>query len=124
MNPSTIEKLEGLSERLEELSSLLADAGVIADQERFRRRFVDWEDYNRTASEPIDRAELEDGDYLLRWGEAPGEDSPPAGAGCRYCHFAKPSEAARLIGSLTLETVESFRADGNLNLYYLLRNES
>ncbi len=36
MNPSTLDKLEGLSERLEELSSLLADAGVIADQERFR----------------------------------------------------------------------------------------
>jgi peptide chain release factor 1 len=36
MNPSTLEKLEGLSERLEELSSLLADATVIADQRRFR----------------------------------------------------------------------------------------
>ena len=36
MNPSTFEKLEGLGERLEELSSLLADASVIADQERFR----------------------------------------------------------------------------------------
>ena len=36
MNPSTLEKLEGLSERLEELSSLLADADVIADQQRFR----------------------------------------------------------------------------------------
>jgi peptide chain release factor 1 len=36
MNPSTVEKLEVLSDRLEELSSLLADAGVIADQERFR----------------------------------------------------------------------------------------
>jgi len=36
MNPTTIEKLEVLSDRLEELSSLLADAGVIADQNRFR----------------------------------------------------------------------------------------
>ena len=36
MNPSTIEKLEVLSDRLEELSSLLADASVIADQDRFR----------------------------------------------------------------------------------------
>jgi protein subunit release factor A len=36
MTPSTLNKLEVLSERLEELSSLLADAGVIADQERFR----------------------------------------------------------------------------------------
>ncbi len=37
MNPSTLEKLDGLSERLEELSSLLADASVIADQVRFRK---------------------------------------------------------------------------------------
>jgi len=36
MNPSTLEKLEGLSDRLEELSSLLADADVISDQTRFR----------------------------------------------------------------------------------------
>ncbi len=36
MNPATVEKLEVLSDRLEELSSLLADAGVIADQDRFR----------------------------------------------------------------------------------------
>jgi SAM-dependent methyltransferase len=119
--------LRAMAKRLAPGGLMAVTFWQFADQERFRRRFVDWEDYSRTASEPIDRAELEDGDYLLRWGEAPGEDSPPAGAGCRYCHFAKPSEAARLIGSLTLETVESFRADGadgNLNLYYLLRNES
>jgi peptide chain release factor 1 len=36
MNPSTLQKLEVLSERLEELSSLLADAEVINDQDRFR----------------------------------------------------------------------------------------
>jgi len=36
MNPSTLQKLEVLSERVEELSSLLADAGVISDQDRFR----------------------------------------------------------------------------------------
>ena len=36
MNPSTLQKLEVLSERVEELSSLLADAGVINDQDRFR----------------------------------------------------------------------------------------
>jgi peptide chain release factor 1 len=36
MNPSMLTKLETLSERLEELSSLLGDPGVIADQDRFR----------------------------------------------------------------------------------------
>ncbi len=36
MKPSILAKLENLSERLEELSALLADAGVISDQKRFR----------------------------------------------------------------------------------------
>jgi len=36
MNPSMQHKLEGLCERLEEVSSLLGDPDVIADQERFR----------------------------------------------------------------------------------------
>lgn len=36
MKPSILAKLENLSERLEELNALLADAGVIADQKRFR----------------------------------------------------------------------------------------
>jgi hypothetical protein len=78
---------------------------------------MDWEGYNRSATEPIDPADLEPGDYLLRWGET----------ACRYCHFADPSEAARLVESLQLENVESFRADGasgDLNLYYLLRKKS
>ncbi|MGI9333932.1 MAG: peptide chain release factor 1 [Gammaproteobacteria bacterium] len=36
MNHSTMAKLEGLAERLEEVSALLGDASVIADQNRFR----------------------------------------------------------------------------------------
>ncbi|MDX1435100.1 MAG: peptide chain release factor 1 [Gammaproteobacteria bacterium] len=36
MNPSMLDKLDGLSERLEEVSSLLGDPEVIADQPRFR----------------------------------------------------------------------------------------
>ncbi len=36
MKPSILGKLENLSERLQELSALLADGGVIADQNRFR----------------------------------------------------------------------------------------
>ena len=36
MKPSILGKLENLSERLQELSALLADSGVIADQKRFR----------------------------------------------------------------------------------------
>ncbi len=36
LKPSILAKLENLSERLEELNALLADAGVIADQKQFR----------------------------------------------------------------------------------------
>ncbi len=36
LKPSILSKLENLSERLEELNALLADAGVIADQKQFR----------------------------------------------------------------------------------------
>lgn len=37
MNPSINNKLESLTLRLEEINALLADPGVIADQERFRK---------------------------------------------------------------------------------------
>jgi SAM-dependent methyltransferase len=110
--------LESLGERLTPDGLMAVTFWQFADHERFRRRFMDWEGYNRSASEPINPTDLEDGDYLLRWGEE---------AGCRYCHFADPSEAARLVESLQLENVESFRADGasgDLNLYYLLRKKS
>jgi len=36
VKPSILSKLENLSERLQELSALLADSGVISDQKRFR----------------------------------------------------------------------------------------
>ena len=36
MNPSVISKLEHLKDRYEELEALLSDAGVIADQDKFR----------------------------------------------------------------------------------------
>ncbi len=36
MNPSVINKLEHLKDRYEELEALLSDAGVIADQDKFR----------------------------------------------------------------------------------------
>jgi SAM-dependent methyltransferase len=106
--------LESLKQRLAPDGLMALTFWQFADHERFRRRVMDWEEYNRSASEPIDPANLEPGDYLLRWEET----------ACRYCHYADPSEAAKLVESLNLEVVESFRADGagsNLNLYYLLR---
>jgi len=109
--------LGSLGQRLTPDGLMAVTFWQFADHERFRRRFMDWEEYNRSASESIDPAELEPGDYLLRWGET----------ACRYCHFADPSEAARLVESVNLEVVESFRADGaggDLNLYYLLHKKS
>ena len=109
--------LESLEQRLAPDGMMALTFWQFADHERFRRRFVGWEEYNRSASEPVDPATLEPGDHLLRWEET----------GCRYCHYAAPDEAAELVGSLNLEVVESFRADGaggDLNLYYLLRKRS
>jgi len=109
--------LESLKQRLAPDGLMALTFWQFADHERFRRRVMDWEEYNRSASEPIDPANLEPGDYLLRWEET----------ACRYCHYADPSEAAKLVESLNLEVVESFSADGaggDLNLYYLLRKES
>jgi hypothetical protein len=109
--------LDSLERRLAPDGLMVMTFWQFAGHERFRRRFMDWEEYNRSASEPIDAAALEPGDYLLRWEET----------GCRYCHYAEPSEAAKLVESVDLEVVESFSADGaggNLNLYYLLRHRS
>jgi SAM-dependent methyltransferase len=84
---------------------------------RFRRRLVAWDDYNRRAARPIDPAELEPGDHLLRWGDA------DAGI-VRYCHFANVEETDALTEGLDLERVDAFRADGregDLNRYLVLR---
>ncbi|MGS0730484.1 PCRF domain-containing protein, partial [Shewanella sp. 0m-11] len=51
MKDSVIRKLEGLLERNEEVLALLSDAGVIADQERFRalsKEYSQLEDVVRT----------------------------------------------------------------------------
>lgn len=82
---------------------------------RFRERIVPWEEHNRTAETPIDPAQLERGDHLLRWGE---------GEGVRYCHFADEAEVARLLTGLPAERVADFESDGRegtLNRYLVLR---
>ena len=60
--------------------------------ERFQRRLVPWEEYNRGAARVVDPAELEPGDYLLAWGES--------GESLRYCHYADASETEQLVESL------------------------
>ena len=114
---------------LQELKLHLAPGALVAvsfwqfaARDRWRRRIVPWEVYNRLAPEPVDRAQLEDGDYLLAWGELVGAGGVGE-ASLRYCHFADPEEAGRLVDGSGLEIVESFVSDGetgDLNLYYLL----
>ena len=90
-----------------------------ADDERFERRRWSWEELDSGSPTRIDPAQLEDGDWLLIWGERSA--SVPA---VRYCHHASPEEAARLVADLPLELIETFRADGRsgkLNLYVVMR---
>ena len=107
----------------------LAPGGILAvsfwqfgGRQRFRSRTVAWSTYNRGADEPIDSRDLEEGDVLLAWGQEPaGHDRLPP---VRYCHWAPPEEAERLLAEAPLEPLASFRADGkagDLNLYRLLR---
>lgn len=107
---------------------LLAPGGLLAvsfwqfgDRERFRRRVVGWEEYNRAAAEPIDTSDLEPGDLLLAWGEEGRAGGSPA---VRYCCWTPPAEADRLLAGLPLESAAAYSADGasgDLNLYRLLR---
>ncbi len=77
MKPSIRSKIDGLAERLEEINALLADPGVIADQNRFRALsqehaqlspLIDaWQEY-RQLQEEIDNARgmLKDEDPEIR----------------------------------------------------------
>lgn len=105
----------------------LAPGGLLAvsfwqfgERQRFRRRSVPWEEHNRHAAEPIDLADLEPGDRLLRWGE---ESGGPGAAAVRYCHWTPPAEVDQLLTGLPLAVADGFSADGasgDLNLYRTL----
>ncbi len=114
---------------LRRAARLLASGGLLAvsfwqfgDRARFRRRVVPWEEYNRTAAEPIDASDLEPGDRLLTWGTPDAAGSgPPA---VRYCCWTPPPAADRLLDGLPLEQVAAYSADGagrDQNLYRLMR---
>ncbi len=101
----------------------LAPGGVLAltcwrfaELERFRRRLVSWESYNREAAQPIDAAQLEPGDHLMPWGRSPRL--------VRYCHATGADELDALVGGLGLERLETYLADGrsgDLNRYAVFR---
>ena len=115
-----------------ELAARLAAGGLLAvtvwrfgASERFRRRALPWQQYCEASAAPIDPAELEPGDQLLRWGDLA---SAAHQAPVRYCHYADDAEIDRLVGDLTrdgqLHEAERYRADGrsgDLNEYLLLQ---
>jgi SAM-dependent methyltransferase len=107
------------------LAQRLAPGGVLAlaawrfaGRSRFARRSLSWETFCRGESAPIDLAELEPGDHLLRWGDS-GELRA-----VRYCHETSDDELDRLTTALGLEAVDRFLSDGregDLNRYVVLR---
>jgi tRNA (uracil-5-)-methyltransferase TRM9 len=114
-----------------DLTKLLKPGGLLAvsfwqlgEQQRFLRRAIAWDDYNRMAAEPVDVAEIEGGDLLLGWGNLVSEPYAEPGAVVRYCHFTDPQEAEALLAGLSLDPVTRYFADGeggSQNLYHLLR---
>ncbi len=108
--------LRRLSAALTPEGTLLISLWQFGDRQRFRRRIIDWTEHNRSAEEPIDQSDLEEGDYLLAWGE--GELTSR-----RYCHFASEEEAQRLVQDSGLRVLDRYRSDGrsnDLNLYFVL----
>ena len=96
-------------------------------QERFLRRVIPWDAYNRQTSELIDVAELEEGDMMLTWGEAQCGDAGPKSPVARYWHFTDESSADGLIDSLDMVVLARFLSDGDgggQNLYFVLRKSS
>ncbi|MFP8881122.1 MAG: class I SAM-dependent methyltransferase [Myxococcota bacterium] len=109
-------------ELLVRLGQQLAPQGLLAFTcwqfgafDRFRDKIIAWDDYNRTALEPIDTRQLEPGDHLLPW----ADDADAR----RYCHFSDELEAERLLES-DFEIVASYTSDGregSLNRYFICR---
>jgi len=88
---------------------------------RFQSRVLPWRDYNRRAATPLDLAQLEAGDHLLRWGDNPDSNDAPL----RYCHYVDDAERDALVATLPLESVEHYVQDGrsnDLNQYVVLRS--
>jgi hypothetical protein len=84
-------------------------------ERRLRGKIVAWEDFNRGWRPPIDLAQLESGDRLLRWGAG--------GPALRYCHQIDAPEARQLLAAAGLRRLTAFSADGRsggLNRYLVL----
>jgi len=106
--------VRSIVERLAPDGLLALTVWPFGEHERFRRRILPWDEYNRTAPEPVDPDALEPGDVLLRWGH---------GEGARYFHLIEEDELARLIAAIGVRVVFRFEArfeKGGGNLFVLI----
>jgi len=103
--------VERLVDRLRPSGVFSVAAWQFAGVERFERRVVAPEDYNRRTEDPIDPAQLEPGDHLLRFAEA----KLP-----RYCHHCDTAELEALFDDLPVRFLDAYASDGksdDLNRY-------
>ena len=105
--------LRGLAGLLETDGRLILSTWQFLENERMRRKIVDW------AKADISQESLEEGDYLLDWKRE--------GRGWRYCHLVDQAEIKRLAAASDLRVRETFRAggrEGNLSLFAVLESLS
>jgi SAM-dependent methyltransferase len=108
--------VQAAAERLAPGGLLALTCWRFAEIERFRRRLMPWEAYNRDTAQPIDAAQLEPGDHLMPWGRGPRP--------VRYCHATGEDELDALVRGLDLEPLDTYLEDGrsgDLNRYAVLR---
>ncbi|MDP6981393.1 MAG: class I SAM-dependent methyltransferase [Myxococcota bacterium] len=106
---------ERLLERLRPGGVLAVTAWQFGDRERFRARRVPVETFNAGASEPIDPAQLDSGDHLLRFAGAKA---------LRYCNHCSEAELHGLFADLPLRWLDRYTADGktaDLNAYAVVQ---
>lgn len=112
-----LQLLRAATERLSSRGLLALATWQFAGRERFVRRTIDWKELGPVLGQKVSAAELEEGDFLLRFGE--GASLPP-----RYCHQVADLEFESWPDELELDALDDYRADGadgDLNRYRILR---
>lgn len=110
--------LQAATRRLAPGGRLALATWQFASDPRQLRKQVPWSAQGPVLGRPIDPAQLETGDALLRFGEDPS--GPP-----RYCHAVSAPERARWPDALALEVAAEFESDGatgDANHYLLLQS--